>query len=55
MHTLLPFQPDLPYRLQHGIELNEPEQQTFYLPMSEKGYTTYPFSKEFLAAECAQQ
>ncbi|KAH9858653.1 NADH:flavin oxidoreductase/NADH oxidase [Lenzites betulinus] len=40
--------PDLPFRLQHNIELNEPDQQTVYLPMSEKGYTTYPFSEEFL-------
>ncbi|KAI0629633.1 NADH:flavin oxidoreductase/NADH oxidase [Trametes polyzona] len=40
--------PDLPYRLQKNIKLNEPEYDTFYLPMNEKGYTTYPFSEEFL-------
>ncbi|KAI0355742.1 NADH:flavin oxidoreductase/NADH oxidase [Trametes cingulata] len=40
--------PDLPFRLEKNIPLNEPEYDTFYLPMSEKGYTTYPFSEEFL-------
>ena len=36
------------WHLQKNIKLNEPEYDTFYLPMNEKGYTTYPFSEEFL-------
>ncbi|KAF2165776.1 hypothetical protein M409DRAFT_24062 [Zasmidium cellare ATCC 36951] len=42
--------PDLPFRLQHNIELNPYERKTFYTP-GEGGYTDYPFSKEFLAAQ----
>ncbi|KAI0820031.1 NADH:flavin oxidoreductase/NADH oxidase [Trametes gibbosa] len=42
--------PDLPFRLQHNIKLNDPEYDTFYLPQSEKGYITYPFSEEYLKA-----
>ncbi|KAI0742653.1 NADH:flavin oxidoreductase/NADH oxidase [Daedaleopsis nitida] len=43
--------PDLPFRLREDIPLKEPEFDTFYLPMSEKGYTTYPFSEEFLKSQ----
>ncbi|KAI0661290.1 NADH:flavin oxidoreductase/NADH oxidase [Cubamyces menziesii] len=43
--------PDLPFRLRENITLNEPDYDTFYLPMNEKGYTTYPFSKEFLETQ----
>lgn len=35
--------PDLPYRFKEGIELNEPEEDTFYTP-GKKGYTDYPFA-----------
>ncbi|KAL4876476.1 NADH:flavin oxidoreductase NADH oxidase family protein [Aspergillus karnatakaensis] len=41
--------PDLVYRIRHGIELNKYHRPTFYLPMSEVGYNDYPFSEEFLA------
>ncbi|KAL4907048.1 hypothetical protein BDW74DRAFT_167063 [Aspergillus multicolor] len=41
--------PDLVFRVRHGIELNKYDRKTFYLTMSEKGYNDYPFSKEFLA------
>ena len=41
-------QPDLPFRLRENIALTEPQEDTFYVPMSERGYTTYPFSDEFL-------
>ncbi|KAI0742656.1 NADH:flavin oxidoreductase/NADH oxidase [Daedaleopsis nitida] len=40
--------PDLPFRLRENLPLEEPQLDTFYLPMSEKGYTTYPFHEEFL-------
>ncbi|RPD53056.1 NADH:flavin oxidoreductase/NADH oxidase [Lentinus tigrinus ALCF2SS1-7] len=43
--------PDLPYRLRHNIPLNEVEYDTLYLPLSERGYTTYPFSEEFLKSQ----
>ncbi|TAQ91364.1 hypothetical protein B7494_g280 [Chlorociboria aeruginascens] len=42
--------PDLPFRIQKGIELAPHDRSTFYTPMSPKGYLDYPFSKEFLAA-----
>ncbi|RKF63006.1 Chanoclavine-I aldehyde reductase easA [Erysiphe neolycopersici] len=41
--------PDLVFRIRHGIELAPYDRSTFYLPLQEKGYTTYPFSKEYLA------
>ncbi|KAI0640768.1 NADH:flavin oxidoreductase/NADH oxidase [Trametes meyenii] len=39
--------PDLPFRLRKDLSLNEQDIDTFYLPQSDKGYTTYPFSDEF--------
>ena len=41
--------PDLPYRVQHGIELTKYNRETFYTKGPE-GYIDYPFSKEFEAA-----
>jgi NADPH2 dehydrogenase len=38
--------PDLPYRVQHGIELNPYDRPTFY-SKGPKGYVDYPFSAEF--------
>ncbi|CAK7235018.1 hypothetical protein SCUCBS95973_009128 [Sporothrix curviconia] len=43
--------PDLVYRVQHGIPLNKYNRSTFYLVMSDVGYNDYPFSQEFLAAK----
>ena len=43
--------PDLVFRLQQGIALNEYNRDTFYLPMKAEGYTDYPFSSEFLSAK----
>lgn len=43
--------PDLVYRLEKGIDFNEYNRDTFYLPMNAEGYTDYPFSKEFLSAQ----
>ncbi|KAI0752143.1 NADH:flavin oxidoreductase/NADH oxidase [Fomes fomentarius] len=40
--------PDLPFRLREDLPLNAPEEATIYLPQSERGYTTYPFSNKFL-------
>lgn len=42
--------PDLVYRIQHGIELNQYNRNTFYLPTSNEGYNDYPFSPEYLKA-----
>jgi NADPH2 dehydrogenase len=42
--------PDLVFRIQHGLELNKYYRPTFYLAKNEVGYNDYPFSKEFLAA-----
>jgi len=39
--------PDLPFRVQHGIEFNEYNRHTFYKIKSEEGYIDYPFSAEF--------
>ncbi|KAM5343678.1 hypothetical protein ACJ41O_012215 [Fusarium nematophilum] len=44
--------PDLPFRIQRGLELNKYNRETFYTPKATEGYTDYPFSKEFL--ECRQ-
>jgi len=37
--------PDLAYRLEHEVELNDFDMSTFYTP-GEKGYTDYSFVKE---------
>lgn len=42
--------PDLPFRIKHGISLNPYIRATFYTPKSEVGYIDYPFSKEFESA-----
>lgn len=39
--------PDLPFRVQNGIDLEEYDRKTFYLKKESKGYTDYPFSKEW--------
>ncbi|MCM4161131.1 alkene reductase [Antarcticibacterium flavum] len=38
--------PDLVYRFENNLELNEPDYDTFYTP-GEKGYTDYPFHEEW--------
>ncbi|KAL4736506.1 NADH:flavin oxidoreductase NADH oxidase family protein [Aspergillus similis] len=43
--------PDLVFRIQHGIELNKYVRPTFYLTKNEAGYNDYPFSKEYLATQ----
>lgn len=46
--------PDLVFRIQHGIELTKYNRPTFYLAKSEVGYNDYPFSKEYLASQAGQ-
>ncbi|KKY31045.1 putative nadh:flavin oxidoreductase nadh oxidase family protein [Diaporthe ampelina] len=43
--------PDLVFRLQKGIEFASYERGTFYNPGKPDGYTTYPFSKEYVEAQ----
>jgi NADPH2 dehydrogenase len=43
--------PDLPFRVQHGIELQPYDRRTFYKANTNEGYTTYPFSKEWRQQE----
>ncbi len=42
--------PDLPFRVQHGLELTKYERSGFYTKVA-AGYTDYPFSAEFLAQQ----
>lgn len=39
--------PDLPFRIMKGIELNKYDRSSFYLAKNPKGYIDYPFSKEW--------
>lgn len=41
--------PDLPLRLRHNLQLNEPDQSTFYTP-GERGYIDYPALATSVAA-----
>lgn len=45
--------PDLPFRVKKGIDFEAYERKAFYDPKQAKGYTTYPFSKEFEAQQKA--
>lgn len=40
--------PDLVYRVRKGLPLASWDRSTFYVKESERGYTDYPFSEEFL-------
>ncbi|KAH9942507.1 NADH:flavin oxidoreductase/NADH oxidase [Epithele typhae] len=40
--------PDLPFRLKEDVPLNPPDYGSFYTAKSAEGYTTYPFSEQFL-------
>lgn len=42
--------PDLPFRIKSGIELQHYNRDTFYTPLCKQGYIDYPFSAEFLTA-----
>lgn len=41
--------PDLPFRIEKGIELTKYDRNTFYKAKSPDGYVDYPFSKEWEA------
>ena len=41
--------PDLPFRIEKGLELNKYNRDTFYKAKSPDGYVDYPFSKEWEA------
>jgi 2,4-dienoyl-CoA reductase-like NADH-dependent reductase (Old Yellow Enzyme family) len=41
--------PDLVYRIKHGLQLNPYDRSTFYAVKNPMGYLDYPFSDEFLA------
>ncbi|KAJ5921058.1 hypothetical protein N7466_009384 [Penicillium verhagenii] len=41
--------PDLPFRVEKNISLNQYDRSTFYTPKSPVGYVDYPFSQEFTA------
>jgi NADPH2 dehydrogenase len=43
--------PDLVFRLERGIELNEYDRSTFYNAKEERGYLDQPFSKEWQAEQ----
>ena len=42
--------PDLPFRLEHGLSLTPYDWATFYLKGDPVGYVDYPFSTEFMKA-----
>ncbi|GKT92136.1 LOW QUALITY PROTEIN: NADH:flavin oxidoreductase/NADH oxidase family protein [Colletotrichum tofieldiae] len=39
--------PDLPFRIKHGLPLNKYDRQTFYTPSIPQGYIDYPFHPDF--------
>lgn len=43
--------PDLPFRIQRGLELNRYDRATFYKAKVAEGYVDYPFSREWLEQE----
>lgn len=43
--------PDLVFRIHHGIPLNKYNRATFYTAMNEIGYNDYPFSAEYLSEQ----
>ncbi|ETS82814.1 hypothetical protein PFICI_04690 [Pestalotiopsis fici W106-1] len=43
--------PDLPFRIKKGLDLNQYNRNTFYDAESPVGYIDYPFSKEWLSAQ----
>ncbi|KAI0381637.1 putative oxidoreductase [Hypomontagnella monticulosa] len=46
--------PDLPFRVKHGLPLQQYDRDTFYVSFSDKGYLDYPFCEEFLASELVE-
>lgn len=46
--------PDLPFRVRHGLQFSPYDRNTFYSPKLPEGYADYPFSSEFLAQQVAK-
>ena len=40
--------PDLPFRIRYGVELNKYDRSTFYKPQAPEGYIDYPFCQKLL-------
>ncbi|RDX42072.1 NADH:flavin oxidoreductase/NADH oxidase [Lentinus brumalis] len=53
--VLFTANPDLPFRLEKNLPMNELELPTLYAKGFEQGYTTYPFSPEFLQQQQSKQ
>ncbi|KKA30588.1 hypothetical protein TD95_001090 [Thielaviopsis punctulata] len=47
--------PDLPFRIRENLELTPYNRPTFYTPLNSVGYTDWPASPEFLAAQKEQR
>lgn len=45
--------PDLPFRMKHGLPLNDYDRSTFYAVKQKEGYLDYPLSKQFLEQHSA--
>ncbi|EJT69904.1 hypothetical protein GGTG_12787 [Gaeumannomyces tritici R3-111a-1] len=43
--------PDLVFRIQHGVELTKYDRNTFYIPKSLDGYADYGFSSEYQVSQ----
>ena len=43
--------PDLPYRIRHGLELNKYDRSTFYTPEKVEGYLDCPFREKYLQGQ----
>ncbi|KAF7556389.1 hypothetical protein G7Z17_g1430 [Cylindrodendrum hubeiense] len=39
--------PDLPFRIKNGLQLNKYDRNSFYTPLTPSGYIDYPFHPEF--------
>ncbi|RDX42074.1 NADH:flavin oxidoreductase/NADH oxidase [Lentinus brumalis] len=52
--VLFTANPDLPFRLKKNLPLNPLDETTLYTKELEQGYTTYPFSEEFLQQQQKQ-
>jgi len=45
--------PDLVFRIKHGLKLSPYDRTSFYLKKDPRGYNDYPFSQEYLEARAA--
>lgn len=47
--------PDLVFRVREGVRLTPYDRSTFYTPAERRGYTTWGFSEEWLAAQAGEE